>query len=197
MIEQYWAKIVNQDKGRLYFFFFLTAIVITSKKNLMIYNEEILVALTFFAFVFFIYNYFGNQIKESLDERCLLIQQELITFLVETKNSLIQALQQHRNVSSLMTSIKTLIKFTKKVLNQASQGCFVVLNNRFFHCIKQKLSTLFSSIMALGLGWKRQVATYQLPLVLANLVNPDQQCLMVEFTEQPGEGGSKDQVPKK
>ena len=174
MIEQYWAKIVNQDKGRLYFFFFLTAIVITSKKNLMIYNEEILVALTFFAFVFFIYNYFGNQVKESLDERCILIQQELITFLVETKNSLIQALQQHRNVSSLMTSIKTLIKFTKKVLNQTSQGCFVVLNNRFFHCIKQKLSTLFSSIMALGLGWKRQVATYQLPLVLANLVNADQ-----------------------
>ena len=172
-MQQHWTKISNQDKQRFYFFLFLAAIVITSKKSIIIYNEEILVALTFFAFVFFIYNYFGNQIKESLDERCSLIQQELETFFVLKKESLIQALQQHRNVSSLMKTITTLIKFTKQLLNKASQRCLVVLNNIFFQHIKQKLSTLFLSTTPLELEWNRQLAAYQLPLVLANLENTD------------------------
>ena len=173
MKQQYLTKISNQDKRILYLLVFLAAIVITSKNSLIIYNEEILVALTFFAFVFFVYNSFGNQVKESLDERCLLIQQELETFFVLKKDSLIQALQQHKNVSSLMKSITTLIKFTKQLLNKASQRCLVVLNNIFFQHIKQKLSTLFLSATPLELEWNRQLAAYQLPLVLANLENGD------------------------
>lgn len=179
-MEQDWTKISDQDKQRLYLFLFLAAIVITSKKSIIIYNEEILVALTFFAFVFFIYNQFGTQVKESLDERCLLIQQELETFFVLKKESLIQALQQHRNVSSLMKTINTLIKFTKQLLNKASQRCLVVLNNIFFQHIKQKLSTLFLSTTPLELEWNRQLAAYQLPLVLANLENTDHSTSVVE-----------------
>jgi len=145
MKEQYLTKISNQDQRRLYLVVFLAAIVITSKKSLIIYNEE----------------------------RCLLIQQELETFFVLKKDSLIQALQQHKNVSSLMKSITTLIKFTKQLLNKASQRCLVVLNNIFFQHIKQKLSTLFLSTTPLELEWNRQLAAYQLPLVLANLENGD------------------------
>jgi hypothetical protein len=175
MIKQNWIKKLIQGREKIYFFLFLTAMVFTSKKIIIIYNEEILVAVTFFAFVFFIYNFFGHNIKESLDERCLTIQQEMETFFVLKKESLTQALQQHKDVSFLMENLTCLIKFTKQVLNNASQRSLVVLNNLFFHHIKQKLSTLYLSTTPPESDWNRQLAAYQLPLVLAFLESRENQ----------------------
>ena len=180
MIKQNWIKNLIQGREKIYFFLFLTAMVFTSKKIIIIYNEEILVALTFFAFVFFIYNFFGHNIKESLDERCLTIQQEMETFFVLKKESLTQALQQHKDVSFLMENLTCLKKFTKQVLNNASQRSLVVLNNLFFHHIKQKLSTLYLSTTPPESDWNRQLAAYQLPLVLAFLESRENQA----FTTQ-------------
>ena len=185
MIKQNWTKILSQDQQKLYLFIFLATIVFTSKRIIIIYNEELLVALTFFAFVFFIYKFFGNNIKESLDERRLTIQQELETFFVIKKDSLTQVLEQYKNVSSLMKSLRTLIDFTKQLLSKASQRCLIVLNNIFFHHIKQKLSTLFLSTAPLESEWSRQLAAYQLPLVLANLEGTPNQALEGEGFDLP------------
>lgn len=168
-VTHYWNQISLDTKQGLGLCLFLGAIFLLSKLSIIIYNEELLVTLTFFTFVFFIYNYFGNDIKESLDERCLAIQQELERFFVLKKESLIQLLRQHKDVSSLMKSITTLIDFTKQVLNKASQRSLLVLNNLFSHHIKQKLTTLSLSTAPLESEWNRELADYQLPLVLANL----------------------------
>ena len=71
---------LSNDKLRPYIFIFLLFCVVSSK-HLIIYNEEILVALSFFLFVIFVSQYFGNNIKESLDERSQAIKMELQNFL--------------------------------------------------------------------------------------------------------------------
>ena len=54
---------MTNEKLRPYIFGFL-AFCVLSSKHIIIYNEEILVALTFFAFVYFVYRYFGQTIQE-------------------------------------------------------------------------------------------------------------------------------------
>lgn len=181
MIINNWTKISSQDQQKLYLSFFIAIVVFISKRFIIIYNEEVLVALTFFAFVFFIYKYFGDGIKEFLDDRCFTIQQELETFFVIKKDSLTQALQQHRNVSCLMKSLTSLIEFNKQLLRKASQHSVVILNSLISHHIKQKLSTLLYSTTPLESQWNRLIASYQLPLVLAHLESTQNQGLE-EFT---------------
>lgn len=181
MIINNWTKISSQDQQKLYLSLFIAIVVFISKRFIIIYNEEVLVALTFFAFVFFIYKYFGDGIKEFLDDRCFTIQQELETFFVIKKDSLTQALQQHRNVSCLMKSLTSLIEFNKQLLRKASQHSVVILNSLISHHIKQKLSTLLYSTTPLESQWNRLIASYQLPLVLAHLESTQNQGLE-EFT---------------
>jgi len=180
IIEDFIRKMLIQKRGKIYLFVLLAVIVFTSKKIIIIYNEELLVALTFFAFVFFLYNFFGDDIKRSLDERCLTIQQELETFYVLKKESLTQALQQHKDVSFLMESFTCLILFSKQVLNNARRGSLVVLKNLFFHHIKQKLSTLYFSTTPVESGWNRQLAASQLPLLLDHVEGRENQGFSVK-----------------
>ena len=175
MIEDFIRKMLIQAREKIFLFVLLGVIVFTSKKIIIIYNEELLVALTFFAFVFFIYNFFGDDIKRSLDERCLTIQQELETFYVLKKESLTQALQQHKDVYFLMESFTCLMLFSKQVLNNARRGSLAVLKNLFFHHIKQKLSTLYFSTTPVESGWNRQLAASQLPLLLDHLEGRENQ----------------------
>ena len=54
---------MSNEKLRPYIFAFL-AFCVLSSKHIIIYNEEILVAITFFAFVYFVYRYFGQTMQE-------------------------------------------------------------------------------------------------------------------------------------
>ena len=83
---------MSNEKLRPYIFAFL-AFCVLSSKHIIIYNEEILVAITFFAFVYFVYRYFGQTIQESLDERSQGIRQELESFFVLKKTALEEVVQ--------------------------------------------------------------------------------------------------------
>ena len=88
---------ISNDKIRPYIFGFLVFCVFSSK-NIIIYNEETLVALSFFAFIFFVFRYFGDTIKQSLDERSEGIKVELQNFLHLKAQSLKQLYKEHQKV---------------------------------------------------------------------------------------------------
>ena len=105
----------TNDKLRLYLFAFL-AFCVLSSKHILIYNEETLVAISFFAFIFFVFHYFGDTIKDSLSERSQLIQQELQNFLNLKEYSFKELLIEHNRVSGLVETMKTLGTFTSNEL---------------------------------------------------------------------------------
>nr|YP_009094937.1 ATP synthase F0 subunit beta [Chlorella variabilis]AIU38980.1 ATP synthase F0 subunit beta [Chlorella variabilis]AJP09439.1 ATP synthase F0 subunit beta [Chlorella variabilis]AST08868.1 ATP synthase F0 subunit beta [Chlorella sp. ATCC 30562] len=137
----------NNDKLRLYLFIFL-AFSVLSSKNILIYNEETLVALSFFCFIFFILHYFGNTIKESLNERSQVIRDELQNFLILKENSFQELLSQHKKVSGLLKATGVLNTFTKNELNVLNNNGEKALKNMFSSRIESKLKTLvFSKLM--------------------------------------------------
>ncbi len=137
----------NNEKLRLYLFSFL-AFAVLSSKNFLIYNEETLVALSFFCFLFFVLHYFGNTIKESLNERSQVIREELQNFLILKENSFKELLHQHQKVSGLVKAMGVLNTFTKNELHILNNNGEKALKNMLNWRIQNKLKTLiFSKLM--------------------------------------------------
>ena len=137
----------SNDKLRLYIFLFLTFCVFSSK-NIIIYNEETLVALSFFCFLFFIFQYFGNTLRESLNERSQVIQQELQNFLNIKFLSFQELLNEHKKISNLVSTMKTLDVFTNKEILAFNSNGVKILHNIMTNQIQQRLKALgFSKIM--------------------------------------------------
>lgn len=137
----------TNEKLRLYLFLFL-AFAVLSSKNILIYNEETLVALSFFCFLFFVLHYFGNTIKESLNERSQLIREELQNFLILKEQSFQELLLQHQKVSGLVKALKVLNDFTKNELHLLNCNGDKALNNMCSSRIQNKLKALmFSKLM--------------------------------------------------
>ena len=134
----------SNDKVRYAIFGFLAFIVLSSK-NIIIYNEETLVALSFLAFVYFVYQYLGITVRDSLNERSAGIQVELQNFLTFKKTSLQEIFKEHQKVLNLNAALQNVCAFTKKELMSAGlgvkQGCNSYLNLQ----IEQQLTTLYLS----------------------------------------------------
>ena len=137
----------DNQKIRLYLFIFL-AFSVLSSKHILIYNEETLVALSFFCFVYFVLHYFGSTIKESLNERSQVIREESQNFLILKENTAQLLLTQHQKVSRLVKAIHVLNTFTKNELNQLNTNGQKALKNMYSSRIQNKLKTLeFSKLM--------------------------------------------------
>lgn len=134
----------SNEKIRLYIFIFLGFCVLSSK-NIFIYNEETLVALSFFCFLFFVFHYFGTTIKESLNERSEIIQHELQNYLNIKQSSFVELLKQHEKVSGLIKAMKNLDLFTNRELVALNQNGSKALTNLFTQQIQQKLKTVLFS----------------------------------------------------
>ena len=159
---------ISNDKIRPYIFGFLIFCVFTSK-NIIIYNEETLVALSFFAFIFFVFRYFGDTIKQSLDERSEGIKIELQNFLHLKADSLKQLYKEHHKVTALTTTLSTVKQFTVSELKQATNLGKGGLKKVFSDQIKQKLNTLSSSKVSLYQELQQLIAQNILSAVLVKI----------------------------
>ncbi len=159
---------ISNDKIRPYIFGFLIFCVFSSK-NIIIYNEETLVALSFFAFIFFVFRYFGDTIKQSLDERSEGIKVELQNFLHLKADSLKQLYKEHQKVCTLTTTLNTVKQFTVNELKMASNLGKGGLNKVFSDQISQKLNTLSSSKGSLYQELQQLIAQNILSAVLVKI----------------------------
>lgn len=131
----------NNEKLRIYIILFLSFCVLSSK-NILIYNEETLVALSFFCFLYFVYRYFGITIRDSLNERSQYIQEELQNFLTLKSSSYKELLKEHQKVSGLVKAMKNIDIFTNRECTRLNQHGKKALKNLFVLQLQQKLKNL-------------------------------------------------------
>lgn len=162
------AFMTSHDKLRPYLFAFL-AFCVLSSKHIIIYNEELLVATSFLAFLVFVFNYFGDTVKESLDERRIGIKAELERFLLLRKESLKELALEHEKVSSLRKGLMSLKSFTREEAEAGVKRGIDSLKGTISQQIGQRLAQLSSSSLPLQTKWQEHVASSQLGMVLANL----------------------------
>ena len=158
---------VNQ-KWRIYLFIFL-AFCVLSSKHVFIYNEETLVLLSFVAFLYFISHYYGNTIKESLNERGLVIRGEREDFIVRKEKSLQELLQEYQKLLAVKENLLPLSGFTNQQLNSAGKSGYLHLDLAFSQQLNEKLSALLGSKTNLQQRLQQVMAANLLDLVLVQL----------------------------
>ncbi len=146
---------------RVYLFAFLIFCVCSSK-NIIIYNEETLVAASFCLFVLFVFHYFGNTLKSALDERGENILVECQNFLHHKQHFLEELSGEHEKIGQLRANLSRLMGFTKEMLTHLTRAGGESLETTFSQQMIQKCAHLR------GHGEQLQdiMAKNQLPLVL-------------------------------
>ncbi len=168
-------------KSRPYIFAFLLFCV-ASSKHIIIYNEELLVAGTFFAFVIFITVYFGDTIKASLDESRNAILQELQSLWVHKKNGALYLKSQHEKVPAILESLSSIEAFTLDTASQIGAIATKSYNRAARQQIQHRCEQYVSSAQPLFTSYQQTMADSYLPLVLVNSQRP--QSLAQGFTDQ-------------
>lgn len=122
---------------------------VASSKHLVIYNEETLVALSFFLFVVFVARYFGETISESLQERSQVIQHELHNFLTLKAESSQELVSEYQKVARLVNFVEMLADFTARELDRFQSWSHQRVQNTCRLEILEKFKLLGFSKLAL------------------------------------------------
>lgn len=159
---------LDSKKIRMYLVLFLVFSVFSSK-SIIIYNEETLVALSFFTFILFCFHYFGNTVTESLNERSFTIQKELQNLLDLKEECLQELSQEHKKIANLKKLLLQLSDFTQAELALSSGSASTQCSNQFISTIQSQLSFLSASRSTLQQRLQQLVAESIQSLVLTLL----------------------------
>jgi len=145
-------------------------VCVLSTNHIIIYNEELLVALSFFLFVAFVARYFGNNIKESLDSSSEAIR-EICENLTNSKQQYLQQLAKELERSIKYKSLFSALK--KAHLEQLSNKSALTqsIRSHFHQQWLQKSVTLSESKLHLQPLLMDLMAKNQLDLVLTKWVH--------------------------
>nr|BDN85848.1 ATP synthase F0 subunit b [Microheliella maris]BDN85887.1 ATP synthase F0 subunit b [Microheliella maris] len=118
-------------------FHFLTA------KEFLVYNEETLVALCFFSFIFFLYRGIREEVANELENRAKLIEQEFESFLKTEKDIIESLIKSYVNQSQLLEQTQQVYKFTKEEITGLLKNKQQQLKSYVFQQILYKLNLIY------------------------------------------------------
>jgi hypothetical protein len=141
-ISKFFSEEGNMRDRRSNIFIGLLIFFVFSSKHIIIYNEEILVVLSFLAFIFFSSRMLNESIENSLNERSLAIYTELQNSVVLKENLLSELVGEHKKQLILHEFLTGLREFFLNELYQISIKREKCLNFVLVNQLQQKLEVL-------------------------------------------------------
>jgi len=120
------------------------AFFVLSSKNIIIYNEEILVALSFLCFVIFSFSSFQESIKQTFEDRQHTIQQELEQMLVAKEQTIAHLQEQLSTKFTIVDKLQQLKTVSVQELENAQTLRLQAFEASVQKKCVQKLQTLLS-----------------------------------------------------
>ena len=100
-----------------YLLFFLLSILIVLSKEILVFNEEILVLFAFGIFIFLVYNFAGSLISIELDGRSVKIEEEFSFYKNMQQKTLTHLISYHKKQILLSEEVKSIFLIIKNDIN--------------------------------------------------------------------------------
>lgn len=101
----------------------LGVLFVLSTNHILIYNEEILIAFSFFGFVYFIREYFGSSIRSTLENRRNSLSDELSAVLEEKHTYLSEVLRKEEKKAERKQHVRDLVRLSSTEIHNFSTTC--------------------------------------------------------------------------
>jgi len=120
-------------------------IVIVLSKEILVFNEEILVLFAFGIFIFLVYNFASDLISSELDSRSVKIQEEFNFYRSMQEKTLTHLIAYHNKQKLLSEEIKAIFAITKKDIGLILSSYSQLFIKSLFYTIEDKLRKILTS----------------------------------------------------
>lgn len=120
-------------------------ILVILSKEVLVFNEEILVLLAFSVFVFLIYNFASDLISSELDSRNAKIEQEFVFYNDVQKRTFLHLISYNRKQILLSEEVKLIYSILKKDITLLVVNYSNLFVNYLSNCIDDKLKKIVSA----------------------------------------------------
>lgn len=116
------------------YLFFVFLILIAFSKEVLVFNEEVLILFCFSVFIYLIINYGGDMIASELDSRNKKIKEEFDLYKNLKATTLHHLVSYHKKQKLLNLELKTVLEFSKNEINNIERyyedllGSSIILN---------------------------------------------------------------------
>lgn len=110
------ANIITTSNSKLFLYGFLIFCV-ASSKHIIIYNEEILVALSFFGFIYFVVSNYSEPIVSIFDEKATTTLQDYQEAVKNQTQDLVELREQFQTLTLLSSAVSSIKEKTVSELS--------------------------------------------------------------------------------
>lgn len=174
-------------KNKMYtitFYFFLGALFATA--NIVIMNEETIVAICFVLFIITLYVYGRTTVTESLAERTQQISQEFDSFYSLHVQNIELLISYYNKQNDLLEKVTAISSFTKDEIKTVISKKEHALNASISAQIEQKLNTILAKEMAIIAGIQSEIVKLFTNEIREMFIkeSPSQKQLKVDVTNE-------------
>lgn len=156
LVYEFLKDLVSKNKMyTITFYFFLGALFATA--NIIIMNEETIVAICFVLFITTIYVYGRTTITESLAERTQQISQEFDSFYALHLQNIELLISYYKKQNDLLDKVTAISSFTKDEIKNVISKKEQALNASISLQIEQKLNAILAKEMAIIAGIQSEI----------------------------------------
>jgi F0F1-type ATP synthase membrane subunit b/b' len=129
-------------ENRAFLTFGILCFAVLSSKQILLYNEELLVALSFVGFIVVCFRYISGSISDSFKARQNAIQLEVEESLRLKEEGLCDLLETHKHHLDFLNALQSIRVFTCAEIDALAKLREQTLQTVFSHQVNHKLKTL-------------------------------------------------------
>lgn len=148
-------SMLEQPKWAFRTLLVLGALLVGVSNHIVILNEEILIALSFFGFLAFTRKYFGTTLRNALEDRRKSIESEVQDVLDKREGYLTELLESEKKRTQRKNQVRKLIQYTTREIQTFARLSETQYLPRVFNENLRKL------LLALAMNAKKFEAEYQ------------------------------------
>jgi len=156
-LEQTLEKIKNlsmNSKTQLLLILLITTFL---SKEVLVFNEEILVLFAFGVFIYLTYSFASQMISAELDSRSTKIQDEFSTYKNIQEKTLIHLISYHNKQKLLSEEIKSILQLTKKDIDLIIQNYTQTFVKQVNSNIEEKLKKVLINESKANLALQQKI----------------------------------------